>query len=66
MVGTPGRIKDIGFIYNKLNLSKVSTLVIDEADMIFEAGFMDDVNIIAANLALKLQMLVFLRLFLKV
>ena len=57
MVGTPGRIKDIGFIYNKLNLSKVSTLVIDEADMIFEAGFMDDVNIIAANLALKLQML---------
>lgn len=59
VVGTPGRIKDIGFIYNKLNLSKVSTLVIDEADMIFEAGFMDDVNIIAANLALKLQMLVF-------
>ena len=27
--------------------------------MIFECGFMDDVNIIAANLAIKLQMLVF-------
>jgi ATP-dependent RNA helicase CshB len=59
VIGTPGRIKDIAFVNSKLNLSKVKTLVIDEADMVFESGFMDDVNVIAANLAIKLQMLVF-------
>lgn len=59
VIGTPGRIKDIAFTSGKLNITTASTLIIDEADMVLEAGFMEDVNDIAANLAMKLQMLVF-------
>ncbi len=51
IVGTPGRINDI-FISNKLfNLKFVKTLIIDEADMIFDLGFRDELITITSALS---------------
>lgn len=58
-IGTPGRIKDIAFQSASINITKANFLVLDEADMILETGFMDDVTFIAGKMQEKLQMLVF-------
>lgn len=58
VVGTPGRISD--FVKSEeLNVFSANTLVIDEADLMLEMGFLNDVDIIAARMAKDLQMLVF-------
>ncbi len=58
VVGTPGRISD--FVKSEeLNVFSANTLVIDEADLMLEMGFLDDVDFIAARMAKELQMLVF-------
>ncbi|XJZ26252.1 DEAD/DEAH box helicase [Bacillota bacterium Lsc_1132] len=58
VVGTPGRIKDL--IDEKALLIHTATvLVVDEADMMLDMGFIHDVDQIAAKLPVNLQMLVF-------
>ncbi|MGG3913394.1 DEAD/DEAH box helicase [Bacillus sp. es.034] len=58
VVGTPGRINDLVkdqalFVYT------AKLLVIDEADLMLDMGFIEDVDQIAAKMPEKLQMLVF-------
>ena len=49
LVGTPGRLLD--FIrQDRLDLSRVEMLVLDEADEMLEMGFIDDVELILAEL----------------
>lgn len=59
VIGTPGRIKDIAFVENAFNITSADILTLDEADMILEAGFIDDVSLIAGKMKSKLQMMVF-------
>jgi len=49
IVGTPGRIIDL-IDRGKLELKHVRFLVIDEADKMFEIGFLDDIEKIVSNL----------------
>jgi len=48
VVATPGRIFDL-VRRGRINLSKVSTLVLDEADEMLKMGFRDDVDAILAQ-----------------
>ncbi|MDR0846244.1 MAG: DEAD/DEAH box helicase [Lactobacillales bacterium] len=58
VIGTPGRILDL--INEKaLDIHLAKTMVIDEADMTLDAGFLDDVDKIAALLNKDVQLLVF-------
>lgn len=47
LIGTPEKICDIAINSGLLNLSHVETLVIDEADMTLELGFLNEVDRIA-------------------
>ncbi|MGG5255025.1 DEAD/DEAH box helicase [Neobacillus sp. SM06] len=58
VVGTPGRIKDL-MNEKALLVHTASVLVVDEADMMLDMGFIFDVDQIAAKLPENLQMLVF-------
>lgn len=44
-IGTPGRLMDM-LRQQKLRLRKLEVIVIDEADRMFDMGFIDDLNII--------------------
>lgn len=58
VVGTPGRILDL--VNEKaLKIYTANALVIDEADMTLDLGFLKEVDQIASHLPDKLQMLVF-------
>lgn len=58
VVGTPGRIADL--IHEQaLNVYKATSLVIDEADLMLDMGFLEDVDRIGAQMPEQLQMLVF-------
>ncbi len=58
VIGTPGRILDhIG--RRTINLRKVNTLVLDEADRMLDMGFIDDVKQIIRECPLKRQTLLF-------
>ncbi len=58
VIGTPGRIMD--HIERKtLNLSKVHTLILDEADEMLKMGFIDDVETIIKQLPVKRQVALF-------
>lgn len=59
IIGTPGRIKDIAFQQHAFKITSADTLVLDEADMTLEAGFLEDVNTIAGQMKRDLQMLAF-------
>lgn len=59
VIGTPGRINDLGLKENVLNLYKTKIFVIDEADMSLEIGFLEDIDKMAATMNDDLQMLVF-------
>jgi ATP-dependent RNA helicase CshB len=59
VIGTPGRIYDLGLKENVLNLYKTKIFVIDEADMTLEVGFLEDIDKIAATMNDELQMMVF-------
>ena len=50
IVGTPGRLKDILSEKYALDLRQVKTLVLDEADMLCEMGYFDDIDEIYAKL----------------
>ena len=58
VVGTPGRINDL-VKESALNVFTAPLLVIDEADLMLDMGFLEDVDQIAARMAARLQILVF-------
>jgi len=58
VVGTPGRLKD-HLRKKTLDLSRVSTLVLDEADRMLEMGFVDDIEAIIAQTPSGRQTLLF-------
>ncbi len=59
VVGTIGRLKDLFVDEAVLRLDSAKTIVIDEADMTLELGFLEQVDAICGRLPKKLQMLVF-------
>ncbi len=58
VIGTPGRILDLTK-GNHLDINTANKLVIDEADMTLDLGFLDVVDKIAAGMSKDLQMMVF-------
>lgn len=58
VVGTPGRINDL-VKEQALFVHKADMLVVDEADLMLDMGFIEDVDQIAGRMPEKLQMLVF-------
>ncbi len=58
VVATPGRLLDL-VDRNALHLDHVSTLVLDEADRLLDAGFADEINRVLALLPGKRQHLMF-------
>lgn len=58
VVGTPGRILD-HLQRNTINLSKVKILIIDEADKMFEMGFIEDVERIISYVPKRRQTMLF-------
>jgi ATP-dependent RNA helicase CshB len=58
VIGTPGRINDL--VKEKaLFVHTASMLVIDEADLMLDMGFIEDIDQFASKMPEKLQMLVF-------
>ncbi|MGN7178381.1 DEAD/DEAH box helicase [Paenibacillus sp. FSL R5-0490] len=58
VVGTPGRINDL-VKEQALFVHTAEILIVDEADLMLDMGFIEDVDQIAARMQEKLQMLVF-------
>src|SRR5699024_8916180 len=58
VIGTPGRLFDL-VESNSLLIYKASILVVDEADMTLDMGFLDQVDKVASRMPEKLQMMVF-------
>ncbi len=58
VVGTPGRIADL-IKEQALSVYKAESLVIDEADLMLDMGFLADVDYIGSRMPEDLQMLVF-------
>ncbi len=59
IIGTPGRIVDIAFTKALLNITNAKMVVLDEADMILESGFLDEVGLILSKMKESAQVLVF-------
>ena len=59
VVGTVGRLKDLFVDEAVLRLDNAKTIVIDEADMTLEMGFLTQIDQICSRLPKNLQMLVF-------
>lgn len=58
VVGTPGRVNDL-INRNKLNLSAVNYLILDEADEMLKMGFRDEMDAILAQTPEEKQTLLF-------
>lgn len=58
-IGTPGRIRDLFLTSGSLRIEQAKLLVVDEADMTLEYGFLDDIDAFAGRLPDELQMLAF-------
>lgn len=58
VIGTPGRIKDM-FFEGVLRCDQADTVILDEADMIYEFGFLEDVDMILTRMNKKVHMMVF-------
>jgi len=58
LIATPGRLLDL-FKREKVNLSYIETLVLDEADLMLDMGFINDVNKIVKISRLQKQILLF-------
>ena len=59
VIGTPGRIKDLFLDQEVLRVDTASVLVVDEADMTLEFGFLEDIDAIASRMGNHLQMMAF-------
>ncbi|KMJ60155.1 DEAD/DEAH box helicase [Bacillus sp. LL01] len=58
VVGTPGRIKDL-MVENALLVHTAKTIVVDEADLMLDMGFIEDIDKVAAAMPKNLQIMVF-------
>lgn len=58
VVGTPGRIRDL-VTENALLVHTAPILVVDEADLAFDMGFIEDIDGFASRMPEKLEMYVF-------
>jgi ATP-dependent RNA helicase CshB len=58
VIGTPGRIKDL-VAEKALQVFSATMLVVDEADLMLDMGFIEDVDAFASRMAEQIQMLVF-------
>jgi superfamily II DNA/RNA helicase len=58
VVGTPGRLKDL-VQQRKLDLSRFSNVVLDEADQMLDMGFINDIKFLLSFLTQKKQTLFF-------
>ncbi len=58
VVGTPGRMLD-HLSRNTINISKIKILILDEADKMFEMGFIDDIKDIISQTPKDRQTLLF-------
>ncbi len=58
IVGTPGRIRDLAE-EGALSIHTASILVIDEADLAFDMGFIEDIDKFASKMPANLEMYVF-------
>ena len=59
VIGTPGRMKDLFLSENTLRLDTARMMIIDEADMTLEFGFLEDIDEILSHMDKKIQMMVF-------
>jgi superfamily II DNA/RNA helicase len=64
VVGTPGRLLDLAQ-QGKLNLSTVTTLIVDEADRMLDLGFSEDLEAIDQLCGNRIQTLMFSATFAK-
>ncbi len=58
-IGTPGRIHDLFIQDNLLRIDKTSTIVIDEADMVFEDNYLEQIDEIKSRISNDIQYMVF-------
>lgn len=54
IVGTPGRVKDL-IERKKIDMAKVETIVLDEADRMLDMGFIDDMKYILGLMPIERQ-----------
>ena len=59
LIGTPKRIKEVVIDNGLLNINTVKTLIIDEADMTLELGFLNELDKIASLVNKNTQFLLF-------
>ncbi|QQK75859.1 DEAD/DEAH box helicase [Salicibibacter cibarius] len=59
VIATPGRLHDLVIKENVLDVHRVRTLVVDEADQMMEMGFLEALDQAIARMPEALQMLVF-------
>jgi len=59
VIGTPGRLKDMLIDEYALDLHNLRTLVLDEADMLMDLGYFQDIDAIYAKLSSEPQVMVF-------
>ncbi|WP_296877457.1 DEAD/DEAH box helicase [Thomasclavelia sp.] len=59
VIGTPGRIKDLSLQEQALKITTANIMVIDEADMTFEFGYLEDIDAVVSKMKEDLQLLVF-------
>ena len=57
-IGTPGKLKDFVIQAKMLPTHQASILIIDEADMTMDEGFLEDVDLVAATLPKTAQVVV--------
>lgn len=58
LITTPGKLLDV-LNWNKLRLDTLKLLIIDEMDMMFDYGFVDDINKIASHFLDSTQFMLF-------
>ncbi|HAO60746.1 MAG TPA: DEAD/DEAH box helicase [Erysipelotrichaceae bacterium] len=59
VIGTVGKVRELFVEDSLLRIDQADILVVDEADMILEIGYLEDLDIIAAKMKERLQMLLF-------
>ena len=59
VIGTPGRMKDLFLDDKTLRLDTAKVMIIDEADMTMEFGFLEDVDQILSKMGEDTQLMVF-------
>lgn len=59
VIGTPGKLNDLFLKQQVLRLDSAEILVIDEADMMLDLGFLTEIDQLAGKMPADLQLLVF-------